>query len=359
MNIAANGILLVDKAEGWTSHDVVARARRALGTRKVGHAGTLDPMATGLLVLGAGPSTRLLTHLVGLDKTYTATIRLGVSTVTDDREGAVLDVAPPAAVTALAADRERIAAAVASLTGDIEQAPSAVSAIKVDGRRAYDRVRAGEQVELKKRPVTVYAFEIEDPRLVVAKGLSGGELGVEVVDIDVVVRCSTGTYVRALARDLGEALGVGGHLTALRRIEVGPFAVSDAVPMSRLAAPARHGVERQEQQQDQQLEEQGPPLAEELLAPAEVASRLFPVLALDEQQRIDLGHGKRLELAEGQTLGDGSDRAGLAAAIAPDGTLVGLVEVKHGRTRVVTNFPVDGPAGASGGAAAEAGEARA
>ena len=339
MEHAANGILLVDKAEGWTSHDVVARARRALGTRKVGHAGTLDPMATGLLMLGAGPSTRLLTHLVGLDKTYTATIRLGVSTVTDDREGAVLDVAPSAEVGALAADRERIAAAVASLTGDIEQAPSAVSAIKVDGRRAYDRVRAGEQVELKKRPVTVYAFEIEDPRLVVAKGLSGGELPVEVVDIDVVVRCSTGTYVRALARDLGEALGVGGHLTALRRIEVGPFSVGDAVPTERLA--------------------NGPILAEELLAPAEVASRLFPVLALDEQQRIDLGHGKRLELAEGQTLGDGSDRAGLAAAIAPDGALVGLVEVKHGRTRVVTNFPVAGPAVASGGAAAEAGEARA
>lgn len=327
MNTAPNGILLVDKAEDWTSHDIVAKSRRALGTRKVGHAGTLDPMATGLLLLGAGPATRLLTHLVGLDKKYTATIRLGVSTVSDDREGNILDIADQAKIHALESDTEALRSAVAQLTGPIEQAPSAVSAIKVDGQRAYDRVRAGEQVELKKRPVTIHEFVIEEPRMVVAEGLSGGALPVEVIDVDVTVTCSSGTYVRALARDLGEILGVGGHLTALRRTAVGPFAVTDAISTDRLG--------------------QGAIPASELLSPADVASRLFPVLALDEDQELALGHGKRLELVDGQQLSDGTDRAALAAAIAPSGRLVGLVEVKNGRTRVVTNFPtVVGEAGA-------------
>ncbi len=319
MNSAANGILLIDKASEWTSHDVVAKARRALGTRKVGHAGTLDPMATGLLLLGVGPATRLLTHLVGLDKTYTATIRLGVSTVTDDREGNVLDLADAETIRALDSDHEAIRAAVADLTGPIEQAPSSVSAIKVDGKRAYDLVRAGAQVELKKRPVTVHSFEMEPPTLATVHGLNGGDLPVEVLDIDVTVRCSSGTYVRALARDLGEALGVGGHLTALRRTEIGPFSVRDAVSNEGLVA--------------------GTVSDEQLLSPTEVASRLFPVLALTEQQEIDLGHGKRLNLSDEQLLSNGSDRALLAAAVAPSERLVGLVEVKNGRTRVVTNFP--------------------
>jgi tRNA pseudouridine55 synthase len=332
MEHAPNGILLVDKAEGWTSHDVVAKSRRALGTRKVGHAGTLDPMATGLLLLGAGPATRLLTYLVGLDKTYTATIRLGVSTVSDDREGDVLDVANPDDVAALAADPARILAEVEALTGEIEQTPSSVSAIKVGGRRAYDLVRAGEEVELKKRPVTVHDFVVEDPRLITGVNLSGGSTPIEVVDIDATVRCSSGTYVRALARDLGEALGVGGHLTALRRTSVGLFSVADAVPTSRLA--------------------EGTPLGHELLAPADVAARLFPVLPLDAQQEIDLGHGKRPELADGQLLSDGTDRAKLAAAVAPSGRLVGLIEVKNRRTRVVTGFPSEG----QGAAAQEVGE---
>lgn len=313
---AQGAILLIDKAEGWTSHDVVAKARRALGTRKVGHAGTLDPMATGLLVLGAGPATRLLTHLVGLGKEYETTIRLGASTVTDDREGNVLDVAPPERIAALAADPQPIRDGVAALTGDIEQAPSAVSAIKVDGRRAYDRVRSGEQVELKKRPVTIESFEIEEPRLVAAEGLSGGELPLEVIDVDATVRCSTGTYIRALARDLGETLEVGGHLVALRRTEVGPFRVTDAMSNEALAE-GRVGT---------------------LLEPAEVAAALFPVLRLTEEQAADLGHGKRLELGGDGHSGDTAD-APLIAAIAPDGRLVGLVEVKRGRTRVVTNFP--------------------
>ncbi|MBL3685886.1 tRNA pseudouridine(55) synthase TruB [Leucobacter zeae] len=304
------GILLIDKAEGWTSHDAVAKSRRALGTRKVGHAGTLDPMATGLLVLGSGPATRLLTHLVGLDKTYTTTIRLGASTVTDDREGDRIAAADPAAIAELLADAaaggERIAAAVAALTGDIEQAPSAVSAIKVDGRRAYDRVRAGETVELKRRPVTIRAFEIGAPRPAVEPD------GTRVIDLDATVRCSTGTYIRALARDLGEALGVGGHLVALRRTEVGPFSVADAISTEALSAGRT-----------------GP-----LLAPAAVARALFPELRLTAQEAVDLGHGKRFEVAP-----ERAADAPLVAAIAPDGSLVGLIEIARGRTRVVTNFP--------------------
>lgn len=320
MENSANGILLVDKAEGWTSHDVVAKARNVLGTRKIGHAGTLDPMATGLLLLGVGTATRLLTHLVGLDKTYDATIRLGVTTVSDDSEGTILDTASPADIERLASEPQRIADAVVGLTGNIEQTPSAVSAIKVDGRRAYDLVRAGEQVNLKTRPVRVDAFEIERPRMIAATGLSGGSTPVDVIDVDATVRCSSGTYVRALARDLGEAVGVGGHLTALRRTEVGPFGVSNAVSTEALIS--------------------GSIGREALLRPADIAAQLFPVLALTGQQEIDLGHGKRLRLDEGQVLSDGTTDAALAAAVAPSGRLVGLVDVKAGRTQVVTNFPV-------------------
>lgn len=314
---APNGILLVDKAEGWTSHDVVAKGRRVLGTRKVGHAGTLDPMATGLLMLGAGPATRLLTHLVGLDKTYTTTIRLGAATVTDDREGELIarsdaEQADAARrVAALAAEPGRIGAAAAALTGAIEQAPSAVSAIKVDGRRAYDRVRAGEQVELKKRPVTIHAFTLGVPRGVPDRP--------DLLDIDATITCSSGTYIRALARDLGAALGVGGHLVALRRTAVGPFVVDAAVPTDAFASGSA-----------------GP---EDLVDPASIAEQLFPVLRLSEQQEIDLGHGKRLEVDPAE-----NPDAKLAAAIGAHGRLVGLVEVTRGRTRVVTNFPVpEGP----------------
>ena len=311
-------IVFIDKAEGWTSHDVVAKARRALGTRKVGHAGTLDPMATGLLVLGAGPATRLLTHLVGLGKTYETTIRLGVSTVSDDREGNILDIASPEDIADVAEHPERVRAAVAALTGDIEQAPSAVSAIKVDGKRAYDRVRAGEQVELKKRPVTIDSFEIEEPRLAAAVGISGGEMPMEVLDVDAVVECSSGTYIRALARDMGEDLGVGGHLVALRRTHVGPFTLEGATSTEDLAAGK---IAR-------------------LVSPTEVARMLFPELPLTAEQTVDLGNGKRLDVPD-------HPNAKLVAATSPDGSLVGLVEVKNGRTRVVTNFPVT-----QGGAAA-------
>ncbi|MES1170013.1 MAG: tRNA pseudouridine(55) synthase TruB, partial [Leifsonia sp.] len=235
-----SGILLVDKPGGVTSHDVVARARRALGTRKVGHAGTLDPMATGLLVLGVGSSTRLLTYLVGLGKQYTATIRLGQSSTTDDADG---ELSEPTDATGLT--RARIDTAIAALTGGISQVPSTFSAIKVDGRRSYERARSGEEVELAARQVTVSRFEVLSERR------SG-----PFVDLDVLVECSSGTYIRALARDLGDALAgedgtLGGHLTALRRTAVGPFEVADAVAVDEITPDA-------------------------LRDPAAVAERLFP-----------------------------------------------------------------------------------
>ncbi len=298
-----HGILLLDKPQGLTSHDVVARVRRAANTRKVGHAGTLDPMATGLLIVGLGMATRLLTHVVGADKVYEATIRLGEATNTDDAEGEQTGKADASAVAALA-DAE-LARAVAALTGDLLQVPSSVSAIKVDGERAYARVRAGEQVELAARPVTVSAFEVRSIRRLPEQG---------VIDLDVRVACSSGTYIRALARDLGAALGVGGHLTALRRTAVGPFDVASATPLAALTDGAVAP-------------------ADVLLAPADAATRLVPRLDLDEQQAVDLGHGKKLALAQ-------AGGPGIRAAIAPDGRLVALVSVsKTGVVRVETGFP--------------------
>ncbi|GAA1639519.1 tRNA pseudouridine(55) synthase TruB [Microbacterium flavum] len=278
-----NGILLVDKPGGVTSHDIVARARRALGTRKVGHAGTLDPMATGLLVLGVGPATRLLTFVVGLDKTYEATIRLGVTTDSDDADGTPTATADPA-VLAAASDAQ-IAAGVAALTGDISQVPSTVSAIKVDGKRAYDLARAGEVVELKARAVTVGRFDVLATRRTVGA-----------IDLDVVVDCTSGTYIRALARDLGAGLGIGGHLTALRRTRIGPFSVADAAELAPGAA---------------------------LASPAHVASEVLGALPVTADEARDLRHGKRL-------LGAAPRLEGLAtatpAAIDPEGRLIGILE---------------------------------
>ncbi len=211
-----SGLIIVDKPTGLTSHDVVSRLRRILGTRKIGHAGTLDPMATGVLVCGIGRGTKLLGHLALDTKAYTATIRLGATTSTDDADGEVVATGDPTGVPDAA-----VRAAMATLTGAIEQVPSSVSAIKVAGQRAYARVRAGEPVQLAARPVTVSAFTLRTRR--------GAEL-------DVVVECSSGTYVRALARDLGADLGVGGHLTALRRTRVGPFGLEPARTLEQLAA---------------------------------------------------------------------------------------------------------------------------
>ncbi|MFZ5870902.1 MAG: tRNA pseudouridine(55) synthase TruB [Actinomycetota bacterium] len=278
---APSGLVVVDKPPGWTSHDVVGRVRRLAGTRRVGHAGTLDPMATGVLVLGVERATRLLTFLVGADKEYAATIRLGASTVTDDAEGDVLERRDAAAVTA-----GDVRTAVADLTGPLQQVPSAVSAVKVDGRRSYARVRAGEDVELAARPVTVHRFDVLGVRRATVDGV--GQL-----DVDVEVACSSGTYVRALARDLGRALGVGGHLTALRRTRVGPYGVEVARTLEDLAADFS------------------------VLPLAQAARAAFPVRELTDDEARRLAHGQRL-----RALGTGEAPV---AAFAPDGRLVAVL----------------------------------
>ncbi|MBW1637773.1 tRNA pseudouridine(55) synthase TruB [Microbacterium resistens] len=303
--MTAPGILLVDKPGGLTSHDVVARARRALGTRKIGHAGTLDPMATGLLVLGVEGATRLLTFIVGADKTYTATIRLGAHSTTDDAEGEITAPATPAALAAV--DDARIAAGVQALTGPITQVPSAVSAIKVDGRRAYDRVRAGEEVELAARDVTVSRFDVHDIRR--------DEEGIE---IDVIVDCSSGTYIRALARDLGRGLGVGGYLTALRRTRVGPFDVAEAGGIDELAVHPR-------------------------LSAAVAAARVLPRLDVSADEARDLRHGKRLVGQRERIPG------ARAAAIDPAGSLVGIVEPRGADLKSTMNMPEPGGVAAAEG----------
>jgi tRNA pseudouridine55 synthase len=211
-----SGVVVIDKPAGWTSHQVVARIRRIADTRKVGHAGTLDPMATGVLVIGIGKATRLLGYLALTEKTYEATIRLGIATVTDDAEGAVTSTGGAPELT-----DDQIDVAVARLRGAQMQVPSAVSAIKINGVRSYAKVRSGQDVDLGPRPVIISKFEILDRRDLDADG-------VPVVDLDVLVECSSGTYVRALARDLGTSLGTGGHLTALRRTRVGAFNLDQA-----------------------------------------------------------------------------------------------------------------------------------
>ncbi|MEO5831770.1 MAG: tRNA pseudouridine(55) synthase TruB [Nakamurella sp.] len=254
------GLLLVDKPTGPTSHDMVGRGRRVLGTRRVGHAGTLDPLASGLLILGVERGTKLLGHLSLADKTYLATIRLGASTTTDDSQGDVVTSADASGVTDAA-----IWAGVSALTGDLMQVPSSVSAIKVDGKRAYELVRAGETVTLAARPVTVSRFDILDTR---RKG--------ETIEVDVLVDCTTGTYIRALARDLGAALGVGAHLTALRRTRIGPFDIADAIDLWPMG-PDDRGA------------------AQALILPAARAAELsFPTREASADEARDLSYGRPL-----------------------------------------------------------------
>jgi tRNA pseudouridine55 synthase len=285
---ATDGVLVVDKPAGWTSHDVVGRVRRLAGTRKVGHAGTLDPMATGVLVVGIGRATRLLTYVVGADKAYDATIRLGVGTATDDAEGEV--VATPG--FAGTADDDALRAAVADLTGDILQVPTTVSAIKVDGKRAYTLARAGQEVELAARPVTVREFTVHAAR-------STSAAGTQVLDLDVTVVVTSGTYVRALARDLGAALGSAGHLTALRRTRVGGHTLDDAHTLDDLTAQAD---------------------ADGVLATipmAQAAAAHLPVRRLSDDETRDLGFGRWVAA---------TGRSGTVAGVAPDGTLTALLE---------------------------------
>jgi tRNA pseudouridine55 synthase len=293
----------VDKPQGWTSHDVVGRMRRLAGTRKVGHAGTLDPMATGVLVVGINKATRLLTYIVGTSKTYTATIRLGESTVTDDAEGDVTFTRSAAAVT-----EEGVRAGVAALTGKIEQIPSSVSAIKVNGERSYARVRSGEEVKLTARPVTIHRFEVHGLR-----PATGGAT----LDVDVTVECSSGTYIRALARDLGNALGVGGHLTALRRTQVGPYTLDQA-----------HTLEQ---------------LAEELdvLEMSQAARALMPNRELSDEETTEISFGRRIAAGPAAGTADAATADAPAAAFAPDGTLVALLADAGSYAKPVLVFAPD------------------
>lgn len=286
--MSTDGLIVVDKPGGMTSHDVVARIRRLARTRRVGHGGTLDPMATGVLVIGVGRATRLLTYVIGAGKSYTATIRLGQATVTDDAEGDVIATTATIGVT-----DDAVRTALAALTGEIDQVPSAVSAVKVNGVRAYKRVREGESVELPARRVTisrlaVLAIRRDDP---------------DVVDVDVDVTCSSGTYIRAIARDAGLALGVGGHLTALRRTAVGGFTLAEAATLD-------------------QLEQRAPEVVNLPLDAA--ADRFFPRRDATGEEAKILSHGGPL---------DPAGIAGPYAVFGPDGGLIAIVSERDGRAR--------------------------
>jgi tRNA pseudouridine55 synthase len=284
------GLVVVDKPGGMTSHDVVARVRRLAGTRKVGHAGTLDPMATGVLVLGVNRATRLLGHLMLTEKAYDATVRLGAGTNTDDAEGELGEQLSTELLT-----EDDVRSAAGAFVGDIEQVPSAVSAIKIDGERAYKRVRAGEDVVIPARQVTVHELVVTDVRR------DGPWL-----DVDLSVRCSSGTYIRAIARDLGVALGVGGHLTALRRTAVGPFVLADAHTLDELAYDFA------------------------LLDISEVARRSFPSVDLDDEGARDVAVGRKLALDLGAP--------GPVAVFAPDGQFLALYEQRGDSAAPVAVF---------------------
>lgn len=291
---AESGLIIVDKPQGWTSHDVVARIRKLTGTRRVGHAGTLDPMATGVLVVGIERATRLLGYLTLAEKEYTATIRLGQTTATDDAEGELIGHVPVRKI-----EEAELQRAVKGLTGQISQVPPGVSAIKIGGRRSYRLARAGQAPELAARPVTVREFAVEAVR-------PGGD----VVDLDVHVTCSSGTYIRALARDLGEALRVGGHLTVLRRTRVGSYQASQARTLDELAASLV------------------------VIPLAEAAAAAFPRRDLTQEQARALAHGARVEAG-----GTGPQPV---AAFAPDGSLVALVADADGQARSLAVFVTGG-----------------
>ncbi len=291
MTDAPSGLVVVDKPAGWTSHDVVGRMRGIAGTRKVGHSGTLDPMATGVLVLGINRATRLLGHLTLVDKEYVATIRLGEATVTDDAEGEITSTAPASHV-----DEDAVRAVLPAYTGDIQQVPSSVSAIKIGGVRSYARVRAGDPVKLAARPVTVSALE-----------LTGFRPAGDAVEVDVRVVCSSGTYIRALARDIGADLGVGGHLTMLRRTRVGAFALDQA-----------HTLDE---------------LEKELVVAGldDVARASFPAYDLEEREASDVRFGRPLT---GIDLG----APGAVAVFAPSGEFLALYEQRGGVAKPVAVF---------------------
>ena len=290
----APGLVVVDKPGGITSHDVVARVRRLAGTRKVGHAGTLDPMATGVLVLGVNQATRLLGHLITSEKGYDATVRLGASTSTDDAEGMVTSQTPAGRLT-----EADVRLAVRRFVGEIDQVPSAVSAIKVGGQRAYARVRAGEQVVLAARRVRIESLE-----------MTGARRDEDVLDVDISVQCSSGTYIRAIARDLGSALGVGGHLTMLRRTSVAGFHVSEARPLAEL---------------------EGLP-ALPMIGLGQAARRCFPTRLVDRDAARDISFGRKLELDLGVS--------GPVALFGPAEAFLALYEQRGSFAVPVAVFPL-------------------
>ena len=301
----ASGLLLVDKPEGFTSHDVVAKLRGIVGTRKIGHAGTLDPMATGLLVIGVNSATKLLTFLVGEDKTYVATIRLGASTITDDRESDYLSLAPAGEVAKVT--DAQISSAIKDLTGEIMQVPSSVSAIKVDGERAYAKVRGGDEVKLAARPLRIDRFDILGSIRRVTHDAN------DFIDLDVIIDCSSGTYIRALARDLGAALAIGGHLTALRRTRVGAYQVTDSQVLPNL----KKGEV-------------------ELLPSSKAAREAFDVRELSVAEVVDLRHGKRIAIGEIARNEVAKDRA--IAAFAPTGELIAMLTISGSSLKSLVVF---------------------
>ncbi len=324
-----SGIVIVDKPAGMTSHDVVSAMRRLMRTRKVGHAGTLDPAATGVLILGIERGTKFMTHLVANTKSYDATIRLGFATTTDDAEGepipylrdseenssqaTVRPLISPATrerLSLLLSEPERIDRAREQLTGDIMQKPSSVSAIKVDGRRAYDRVRSGETVSLPPRPVTVSTLDICNVRTAT---IDNGGVDVTVIDLDVTVDCSSGTYIRALARDLGEILGVGGHLTALRRTRVGSFSLDDAKTLDQLRDEQSLAEQRI---RDKQVTGETP-RASLSYSLDQAITRSFPIRHLGDDEASAVSMGKRIPA---------SDLKNVYAGLSADGHAIALMK---------------------------------
>jgi tRNA pseudouridine55 synthase len=344
-----SGLVIVDKPGGMTSHDVVARIRRLAHTRRVGHAGTLDPMATGVLVIGIEKATRLLGHLMLTEKTYEATIRLGQATSTDDAEGEPVGGSPAAGIS-----EDKLNAEIRNLTGEIQQVPSSVSAIKVNGQRAYKLTRAGQAPELAARPVTIHEFTV-----------TGIRRDGDFLDVDARVRCSSGTYIRAIARDLGAALGTGGHLTALRRTAVGPYTLAQARTMEELQdqnhAPERVGqplpahpvtppATETKPAETTSLEAQtlettpaqpkpaGTP--EPVIPLAEAAAAAFPRVDLTADEARRLAQGAKLPLPSHPPYptGDWPPPGDPVAAFGPDGTLVALVAVEADRLRSLAVF---------------------
>ncbi len=285
-----DGFLVVDKAPAMTSHDVVAVARKALGTRKVGHAGTLDPMATGVLVLGFGNGTRLLQYITDGDKSYVATVVLGAATVTDDQEGEVISEADASKIS-----DEEISSGLFKMVGEIQQRPSSVSAVKVAGERAYDRVRAGEVFELAARTITISSLDILDIRRQGSR-----------IQIDIDVTCSAGTFIRAIARDLGNELKVGGHLSALRRTRVAGFSIDQAITFEALKGQDFKALEL-----------------------SDVARQTFQVreLALDEVAELSFGRPLTLNVSDE-----------IFAALSPDNRLIALLKNEIGKAKPIAVF---------------------